>query len=78
MSTNVDPKTIEAAKQYVDKQMETMRRYGSAPDDFSEDEYRTSVPIHPSTPCCQFVRTTSSPGLFSHSPPNTTRRKSSM
>jgi hypothetical protein len=43
MSANVDPKTIEAARNYVDKQLETMKQYGSAPDDFSEEEYKGLV-----------------------------------
>jgi hypothetical protein len=34
---------IEVAKKYVDKQLETMRRYGSAPKDMSEEEYRGIV-----------------------------------
>jgi hypothetical protein len=43
VSANVDPKTIEAAKDYVDKQLETMKKYGSAPDDFSDEEYQSLV-----------------------------------
>ena len=43
MSANGDPKNIEAAKEYVDKQLETMKKYGSAPDDFSEEEYQSLV-----------------------------------
>jgi hypothetical protein len=31
------------AKEYVDKQLETMKRYGSAPDDFSDEEYEGLV-----------------------------------
>lgn len=31
------------AKEYVDKQLETMRRYGSMPKDFSEVEYQSLV-----------------------------------
>ena len=34
---------IEAAKQYVDKQLETMKKYGSAPKELSENEYRALV-----------------------------------
>jgi hypothetical protein len=29
---------MEVAKQYVDKQLETMKKYGSAPQDLSEQE----------------------------------------
>ncbi len=29
---------MEIAKQYVDKQLETMKKYGSAPEDISEQE----------------------------------------
>jgi hypothetical protein len=42
-NNNVDAKNIEAAKEYVDKQLDTMKRYGSAPDDVSEEEYRSLV-----------------------------------
>jgi hypothetical protein len=35
--------TLEVAKQYVDKQLETMKKYGSAPRDISEQEYRALV-----------------------------------
>jgi len=34
---------IEVAKQYVDKQLETMKKYGSAPEGMSEQEYRSLV-----------------------------------
>lgn len=35
---------LEAAKQYVDKQIETMKRYGSTPsEDISEEEYNGLV-----------------------------------
>jgi predicted AAA+ superfamily ATPase len=34
---------IEVAKQYVDKQLETMKKYGSAPQDISEHERRALV-----------------------------------
>ena len=43
MSANGDSKNIEAAKQYVDKQLETMKKYGSAPNDFSDEEYQSLV-----------------------------------
>ena len=36
-------KTLSAAKEYVDKQLETMRRHGSAPEDLSEEEYKSLV-----------------------------------
>jgi hypothetical protein len=39
-----DPTKFEAARQYVDKQIETMKRYGSAPEeDLSEEEYNSLV-----------------------------------
>jgi len=41
--SDVDPKDVEAAKEYVDRQLETMRRYGSAPDDVSPEEYNSLV-----------------------------------
>jgi hypothetical protein len=34
---------LEAAKQYVDKQLETMKKYGSAPPEMSEEEYRALI-----------------------------------
>ena len=34
---------FEIAKEYVDKQLETMRQFGSAPQDMSEQEYRVLV-----------------------------------
>ena len=43
MSANVDPRNIEAAKEYVDRQLETMKKYGSAHDDFSDEEYQGLV-----------------------------------
>ena len=43
MSSNVDEKDIAAAKAYVDRQFETMKKYGSAPEDVSEEEYRNLV-----------------------------------
>jgi hypothetical protein len=36
-------KKIEVAKQYVDKQLETMKKYGSAPDKLSDQEYKSLV-----------------------------------
>jgi hypothetical protein len=38
-----DERRFEIAKQYVDKQLETMRRYGSAPKQMSDQEYRAMV-----------------------------------
>jgi hypothetical protein len=38
-----EQKKLEVAKEYVDKQLETMRKYGSAPDEISEQEYRSLV-----------------------------------
>lgn len=34
---------LEVARQYVDKQLETMKKYGSAPEEMSEEEYRALV-----------------------------------
>lgn len=35
---------VEAAKQYVDRQIETMKKYGSAPsEEISEEEYNGLV-----------------------------------
>jgi hypothetical protein len=34
---------IEVAKQYVDKQLETMKKYGSAPQEMSEQEYKSLI-----------------------------------
>jgi hypothetical protein len=42
MDYTKDPSTtkdLKAAKDYVDRQLDTMRRHGAAPDDFSEEEY---------------------------------------
>jgi hypothetical protein len=33
----------EVAKEYVDKQLETMRECGAAPKDMSEEEYKSLV-----------------------------------
>jgi hypothetical protein len=33
----------EIAKEYVDKQIETMKQYGSAPRDLSKEEYDSLV-----------------------------------
>lgn len=37
-----DQEKLEAAKEYVDKQLETMKKYGSAPE-VSEHEYRAMI-----------------------------------
>ena len=34
---------LEVAKQYVDKQLETMKKYGSAPTNLSDQEHRAIV-----------------------------------
>jgi hypothetical protein len=34
---------IQAAQQYVDKQLETMKKYGSAPKNLSDQERRALV-----------------------------------
>ena len=38
-----DDRKLEIAKQYVDKQLETMKQYGSAPKDMSQEEYKALV-----------------------------------
>ncbi len=38
-----DAKKQEIAKQIVDKQLETMKKYDAAPDDMSEQEYKQLV-----------------------------------
>jgi hypothetical protein len=38
-----DEKKFEIAKQYVDKQLETMKLHGSAPRDMSEQEYKALI-----------------------------------
>jgi hypothetical protein len=43
MNPDTSQQSLEAAKEYVDKQIETMKRYGSDPDDFSEEEYNSLV-----------------------------------
>ena len=34
---------LEVAKEYVDKQLETMKKYGSAPEKLSDQEYRSLI-----------------------------------
>jgi len=34
---------LEVAKQYVDKQLETMKKYGSAPEGMSKQEYQSLI-----------------------------------
>jgi ATP-dependent RNA circularization protein (DNA/RNA ligase family) len=38
-----DEKKLEIAKEYVDQQLKTMREFGAAPKDMSEDEYKSLV-----------------------------------
>ena len=38
-----DDKKYEVAKEYVDKQLATMKKYGSEPRDMSPQEYRSLV-----------------------------------
>jgi hypothetical protein len=38
-----EQKRIEVARQYVDKQLETMKKHGSAPKDLSSQEYNALV-----------------------------------
>jgi hypothetical protein len=44
---------IEAAKRYVEKQLETMKKYGSAPQDISDHERRAMVEDIASTLECR-------------------------
>lgn len=34
---------LDVAKQYVDKQLATMKKYGSAPQEMSEEEYKSLI-----------------------------------
>jgi len=43
MSEASDKKNIAAAKAYVDKQLETLKRYDAAPKNLSKEEYRNLV-----------------------------------
>jgi hypothetical protein len=38
-----DEQKLERAKEYVDKQLQTMEQYGSAPKDLSDQEYRSLI-----------------------------------
>lgn len=38
-----DEKKMEIAKEYVDKQIATMKQYGSAPSEISREEYKALV-----------------------------------
>jgi hypothetical protein len=38
-----DEQKYEIAKQYVDRQIETMRSFNSAPEDISEEEYKSLI-----------------------------------
>lgn len=38
-----EEKRLELAKEYVDKQLETMRECGAAPKDLSAEEYKSLV-----------------------------------
>jgi DNA-binding TFAR19-related protein (PDSD5 family) len=38
-----DEKRMEIAKEYVDKQLQTMKQYGSAPKQISEQEYKALI-----------------------------------
>jgi hypothetical protein len=38
-----EDRKLEIAKEYVDKQLETMKQYGSAPKDLSEQEYKAMI-----------------------------------
>jgi hypothetical protein len=39
----ISDQRLEAAKKYVDKQLETMKKYGSAPPEMSDEEYRALI-----------------------------------
>jgi hypothetical protein len=34
---------FESAKEYVDRQLETMRQFGSAPQEMSKEEYKALI-----------------------------------
>lgn len=38
-----EQKKMEIAKEYVDKQLQTMKQYGSAPKQISEQEYKALI-----------------------------------
>lgn len=38
-----EEKRLEIAKQYVDQQLETMRQFGAAPRDISQEEYQSLI-----------------------------------
>ncbi len=50
-----EERKIEIAKQYVDKQLETMKRYGSEPKALSEQEYQAIVLQIAETVKCEAV-----------------------
>ncbi len=43
MSPNSNAKTKAAAKEYVDEQLATMRQFGSAPNNLSDEEYQSLI-----------------------------------
>ena len=38
-----EEKKFEIARQYVDKQLDTMKQYGSAPQNMSDQEYKALI-----------------------------------
>jgi hypothetical protein len=38
-----EERKFEIAKQYVDKQLDTMKQYGSAPKEMSDQEYQSLI-----------------------------------
>lgn len=38
-----DEQRFEIAKEYVDKQLETMKQFGSAPKEISQEEYKSLI-----------------------------------
>jgi len=38
-----DDQKFEIAKEYVDRQLETMRQFGSAPQEMSKEEYKALI-----------------------------------
>ena len=41
--TSTQDKKTEVAKQYVDKQLETMKKFGSAPKNLSKEQYNALI-----------------------------------
>ncbi len=46
-------KRYEIAKEYVDKQLDTMKKFGSAPDKLSKEEYKALIDEVAETVICK-------------------------